>query len=71
MPVKVKLYNARMCCLCIRGNRPISGRPVCEACYFETDENGVKTKPNFKAGKPKKYELEVTAFSKRGERICI
>lgn len=66
MAMILKMNNSRMCCLCIRGNHPISGRPVCEACYFETDENGVQTKPNFKAGKTKKHKLEVTASSKRG-----
>lgn len=67
----LKMNNSRMCCLCVRGNQPIGGRSICETCYFVRDENGNKTKPNFKPGKPKKYELTVTAFSKKGVKICI
>lgn len=68
MPKRISISTARMCCLCRNGNRPISSRPVCESCYFETDEQGRKTKPNFSPRKKKSYHVE--SFVYRGE-LCM
>jgi hypothetical protein len=44
----VDFTKKKLCCECRDGNRAISGNPRCEACYFVTNEKGVKTKPNFR-----------------------
>lgn len=58
------------CSTCIEfGPECVDINPKCQECYFTTDDNGIRTKPNHKP-KLKQHFHKVTRFSKE-QKIAI